>query len=134
MSTMRLPARREFLERLQSHVMETVRELGLSPRRLFEIELTLEEILTNVIRYAYPGQEGEVAVDCEVGEDGILRISLQDWGAPFNPTQCRSPMICQNVCDMPVGGLGIHLARKMADDLLYERLPDGNRLTILFRL
>lgn len=114
--------------------METVGRLGLSPKRLFEIELVLEEILTNVIHHAYPGREGEVEIDWHIDQERMLRITIQDWGIPFDPTECRSPILCVDACERPIGGLGIHLARKMADDLTYERLPDGNRLTLLFQL
>jgi serine/threonine-protein kinase RsbW len=114
--------------------MEAVRELEPSRRRSFEIELALEEILTNVIQYAYPDREGDVEIDCRIDEDRVLRVSIRDWGAPFDPTECQAPMISQDACERPMGGLGIHLTRQMANDLIYERLPDGNRLSLIFEL
>lgn len=134
MPTTRLPAKKEYLEKLQSCVMDTVRELGASPKTLFNIELALEEILSNVIKYAYPDGSGEVEIECFIDETGMLRILIRDWGAPFDPTHCEAPDVCQDVCERPVGGLGIYLTRQLAGDLVYERLSDGNRLTIRFQL
>lgn len=114
--------------------MDIVRRTGASARELFRIELALEEILSNIVKYAYPGGEGDVEVECRVEPEGALRIVIRDWGVPFDPTGCPTPDICQDFCERPLGGMGIHLTRQFAAELFYERLHDGNRLTILFRI
>ncbi len=134
MTSTRLPAKRENLEKLQAHVMDTVRQQAASSRGLFRIELALEEILSNIVKYAYPDRDGEIEIGCCVDERGVLRILIRDWGAPFNPMQCETPDLCGDACERPLGGLGVYLTRQLAGELTYERLPDGNRLTILFQL
>lgn len=134
MTSLRMPAKPENLQHLQACVMDTVRQTGASSKGLFRIELALEEILSNVNKYAYPHGEGDVEVGCRIEPNGVLRISIRDWGAPFDPTACPTPETCQDVCERPLGGMGIYLTRQFAGDLIYERLPDGNRLTILFHI
>ncbi|MCU0587134.1 MAG: ATP-binding protein [Syntrophobacteraceae bacterium] len=129
-----MPAKPEYLEMLQDCVLETVRGTGASTQELFRIEFALEEILTNINKYAYPDREGEIEIACGMDDSRMLRIVIRDWGEPFNPTLCPTPDICQDACSRPLGGLGVYLTRRMAGDLIYERLPDGNQLTILFQL
>jgi anti-sigma regulatory factor (Ser/Thr protein kinase) len=134
MTSTRLPAKREYLEALQAWVMDTVRQKATSAKGLFRIELALEEILSNIVKYAYPDREGEIEIECCVDESGKLRILIRDWGAPFDPTQCETPDLCKDACERPLGGLGVYLTRQLSGGLTYERLPDGNRLTILFQV
>jgi anti-sigma regulatory factor (Ser/Thr protein kinase) len=134
MTSTRLPAKLEYLEALQAFVMDTVRQKATSPKGLFRIELALEEILSNIVKYAYPECEGQIEIECCVDEKGMLTILIRDWGAPFNPTQCETPDLRLEACERPLGGLGVYLTRQLAGGLTYERLPDGNRLTIFFQL
>ncbi len=134
MTSIRMPARPEHLRKLQDCVMDTVRSTGAPPGGLFKIELALEEILSNIGKYAYPEGEGDVEVECLVEPHGALRITIRDWGVPFDPTECPTPDICQDVCERPLGGMGIHLTRQLAGELAYRRLDDGNLLTIVFRI
>jgi serine/threonine-protein kinase RsbW len=132
--TIRMPAKREYLEEIRSCVMDKVRGLGISQKTLYIIELTLEEILSNIAKYAYPDASGEVEIECLVDETNEVRIVVRDWGAPFNPMLCELPNIHEDVCERPVGGLGVYLVRQLAGELFYQRLSDGNRLTIVFQL
>jgi serine/threonine-protein kinase RsbW len=132
--TTRMPAKREYLNELQACVMDKVRELGISQKRLYNIELTIEEILSNIAKYAYPDESGEVEIECKVEENDKVRILIRDWGVPFNPVLCELPNVRGETCERPVGGLGVYLIRQLAGELLYERLSDGNRLTIVFQL
>ncbi|MCU0572257.1 MAG: ATP-binding protein [Syntrophobacteraceae bacterium] len=129
-----MPAKPENLHQLQACVMDTVGQMGASSKGLFRIEFALEEILSNVNKYAYADGEGDVEVECRIEPKGVLRISIRDWGAPFDPTACPTPDICQDACERPLGGMGVFLTRQLAGELIYERLPDGNRLTILFQI
>lgn len=57
-----------------------------------------------------------------------------DWGKPFNPLTGESSNTNLSIEERPVGGLGIFLAREMADTIDYERDGDSNVLTFCFTL
>jgi serine/threonine-protein kinase RsbW len=132
--TARMPAKREYLDELRTCVMDKVRELGISQKKLYIIELTIEEILSNIVKYAYPDGSGEVEIECRIDEKNEVRILIRDWGAPFNPMLCELPNVHGEICERPVGGLGVYLIRQLAGELQYEKLSDGNRLTVVFQL
>lgn len=134
MQSLRVPARGEFLESLQSYVLQEATAAGASDGILFRIELAIEEALTNIIKYAYAEKVGEVEVDCSTGPSSTFMVAIRDWGVPFNPLCCVEPDISQDFADRPVGGLGIYLIRKIADRVTYCPLEDGNQITLSFLL
>jgi len=133
MNTLRLPAELESLESFRLFVLERVERLELPPEALMKLELVLEELLINVIHYAYPEGKGEMMVGCALEDRENLRITITDWGAPFDPLSREDPNLSQNLEERQVGGLGIFLVRQMVDELHYQRCDDRNVLTLLFK-
>ncbi len=134
MPTLRLPAKTESLERLRVFVLEWINQCGISAQTRLEIDLVLEELLTNVIHYAYPDEPGDVEVGCAMESPNRLCLTMQDWGVPFNPLVCAEPAFYADVEDRKVGGLGIYLVRHIADRICYQRLGDRNVLEVSFDL
>ncbi|OPY93476.1 MAG: Serine/threonine-protein kinase BtrW [Syntrophaceae bacterium PtaU1.Bin231] len=122
----------ESFRPLTEAVLECARGLNFPPGRLGELELVLEEVIVNVIHYAYPaGAEGEIEVACgPAGEEG-LRISVLDAGIPFNPLEKGDPDLDAPLEDRTVGGLGIYLVRKLANEVHYRREEGKNVLTLV---
>jgi serine/threonine-protein kinase RsbW len=134
MESLRLPADMESLERLCAFVVQQAQECGISGDRLLRIELVLEELLTNVIHYAYPEGQGDLQIQCFLKDPLRFCLRIQDWGSPFNPCMCEDPDLTKNVCDRPVGGLGIYLVRVLVDELEYHREENTNQVTLCFKL
>lgn len=134
MKNLRVPARAEFLESIRTYVVQAAAAAGAPDGLLFRIELAIEEALTNIIKYAYPGEAGEIEVSCSVVSPGSLTVDIRDWGTPFDPLHCQVPDLSQDFAERPIGGLGVFLMRRIADRIVYCPLPDGNRLTLTFTL
>jgi anti-sigma regulatory factor (Ser/Thr protein kinase) len=109
------------------------RENGIADARALDFELCLNEIVTNVIHYAYADRGAhEIRIFLErEGED--LRATVEDDGRPFNPLEKEPPAIPASLEEARVGGWGIPIVRAFADDLSYERRNGRNRLTIISR-
>jgi len=122
------------IERL-GQVMEEFAELHhLPPNLVFEINLALEEILTNVISYGYDdSNEHEILIrlSCKGGE---ITAEVEDDGRPFNPLEAAEPDTDKPLEERPVGGLGIHLVRKFMDDVEYKRQQGKNLLAMKKRI
>ncbi len=134
MNHLRLPAARESLEAFRSFLKQELEHLGLAPARRLEIELVLEELLTNIIRYAYPRGRGEVEVSYFLEDHLRFCLSLRDWGRGFNPLEAGPPDLNPDLEQRPIGGLGVYLARQLADKIEYQCEAGANRVTLCFDL
>lgn len=136
----------EILLRLRNDVRELGRaaaELArfgevhrLGERDVFEITLALDEVLTNVIWYAYDGEgEREILVRFGVDGDDVV-VEVEDDGKPFDPLAVGGveSELERPVHERQVGGLGIHLVRRAMSGLAYRREMGKNVLTMRRRV
>ena len=131
---LRLPAVLESVERFQGLAMEAASACGFPPDVLFRVELALEEMLVNVVHYAYgQADDGWIELSCDVNEAGELTVEICDGGRSFDPLSLPDPKTDAPVSEREVGGLGVYLVRKMADGVSYRRSDDRNILTLTFR-
>ena len=122
------------MPKITEFVIEKAENAGFSGEKLFGIELAVEEIVVNVFSYAYPkGREGNVQIGC-LFCDNVFRVQVTDDGFPFNPLLRAAPNIDKDISERTIGGLGIFLAREVADDISYERVNDQNVLVLSFIL
>jgi len=98
------------------------------------MNVVLDELLTNTVSYGFAGRErGEVTIDAELGADR-LTVTLTDDGKPFDPFDMDAPDTAPPVEQRRIGGLGIHLVRRMMDEVSYHRRTDRNVVTLAKRL
>lgn len=115
---------------LPPFVEETVKMSKLDPDLTDSLNLALEEVVANVIFYAYPhGETGEILIQAAQGQNA-LTFTITDKGKAFDPTAQKEANITTSLENRPVGGLGIHLVRKIMDHVRYER-RNGKNVLIL---
>ncbi len=118
------------IEKLPRFVERIQQKLSLSPALALNLNLVLEEALTNIIRYAYPdGREEKVLVVAESDAMKLVFV-LMDGGIAFDPTQLPDADISLSVKERPIGGLGFFLIRQMMDKVEYRRDGGMNVLTL----
>lgn len=111
-------------------------EHGLGAKDVFDVTLALDEILTNVIWYAFEsGAEREIDVRLGLA-DGELRIEVEDGGRAFDPLSVPAVDLAleRPAEEREVGGLGMHLVRHAMHALEYRREMDRNILTMRRRV
>lgn len=118
------------ITRLASFVEEVGEEMELSPELVFNLNLVLEEAVSNVILYAYPKEEHQHIYLSIKKEDNLLVIVLTDTGKEFDPTQAPDADITLSAEDRPIGGLGIFLIRQIMNTVAYQRIEGKNVLTL----
>jgi sigma-B regulation protein RsbU (phosphoserine phosphatase) len=98
-----------------------------------DMRLVLEELMVNTVEYGYPdGRPGQIRVLLQP-RAGVTTIELIDDGIAFDPLQSAAPTLTGDLADREqVGGLGIHLARTMTDEMRYTRDAQGNHLLLHF--
>ncbi len=121
----------ENLTQVASFVEEICEELGLGADWVFNLNLVLEEAMTNVIMYAYPeGEKHEIWLLVQKEPDSMLTLVLEDEGIAFDPTEVPDADVTLSAEERPIGGLGIFLIRQIMDEVTYERANNRNILTM----
>lgn len=94
---------------------------NLPPRTVYLANLVLEEVLTNVVKYAFDaGSVHEIRVRLAVSEVEV-EIECSDPGREFNPLELGEPKLETSLALAEPGGLGVHLVKKMVDSIEYRR-------------
>ena len=106
------------------------KSLGLSSKIVFEICLAMEELVSNIISYGFEDDAVHFIKVAISHENGILIIRLEDDGVPFDPLKAEEPDCECPIEQRKVGNLGIHLTKKIMDDMVYERQENRNVLTL----
>jgi anti-sigma regulatory factor (Ser/Thr protein kinase) len=118
------------LDRLHRTLADFCRRHGLAATVARDLNLALEEVVTNIITHGYTDdREHFIAVHLDL-QPGEVKIDVEDDGRPFNPLEAPAVDTTTSLGDRPIGGLGIHLVRKVTDDLEYKRLGDKNIFTL----
>lgn len=117
-----------------NHILEVfVKSNNLSSQVLFALNLSIEEILTNVITYGFEdSSEHFILLRLEKG-DGLINIKIEDDGKPFNPLDYDDPDPDKPLEDREMGGLGIFLVKNYMDDLQYQREENKNLISMTKR-
>ena len=118
------------ISKLAIFIEELGEEFGLSPELVFNLNLVLEEAVSNVILYAYPKEEHQTISLIARKKDNQLFFVLTDSGKEFDPTQAPDADITLSAEDRPIGGLGIFLIRQIMNTVEYQRIEGKNVLTL----
>ena len=118
------------LDRLSEAVEEFGHIHQLPPKAIFELNLALDEIITNIISYGY-SDEAEHDIQIHFTFDlGQLKVSITDDGVAFDPFTLASPDLDAPAEERAVGGLGFHFVRTVMNKVEYRRDKDCNVLTL----
>jgi len=102
--------------------------MGLSKKLIFEMNLALDELFTNIITYGFRDDKKHTIKIHIVAEHNQLKLRIEDDGIPFDPAMVESPDLACKIEDCRIGGLGIHLIKNLMDEIRYERVNDMNLL------
>jgi serine/threonine-protein kinase RsbW len=112
---------------------------GLSKAVTWPVEVSLDEVLANVVRHGRPGRGETATVEVELRLDlasdpAVCEVVVTDDGLAFDPLAAPEPDTSLGIEDRPIGGLGIALVRRLIDEAEYERREGKNRLRLRRRL
>jgi anti-sigma regulatory factor (Ser/Thr protein kinase) len=122
------------LGRLCELVRAFGKENSFSDKVLFNVVLTIEELVSNMIKYGtVEGAAHTVEVSLEIGPKSV-KIEIEDDGKPFNPLSVLAPDLDCPAGEREPGGLGIFLVCQFAEAMLYEKRADKNLTVVVKRL
>ena len=99
-----------------------------------DVQLALDELVTNLIDYGYSDTEEHTnEVELNIDENR-LTIQIEDDAEAYNILERDDPDISKSIEDKPIGGLGIYLVKQLMSDVKYERTNGKNRVTLIKKL
>ncbi|MEK0313971.1 ATP-binding protein [Cohnella sp. 56] len=126
-----LDGERSDIDMLHRFMADAAGRFGWNARTQHHLTLACEELLTNIISYGYPqGGIPRIRLSAAAAEGGV-RLVLEDNAAAFDPLGQPDPDLTLDLDSRPIGGLGVYFVKRLMDDVRYERLPSGNRLTMI---
>lgn len=114
-----------FLEFVRERVL--ARERGFDEGAADRIELALEEVLVNIINYAYSDGPGSIELRMATPDGRGIIIEIEDRGSPFDPLAAPEADTSASLEDRNIGGLGIFFVRRIMDRVEYRR-EDGRNI------
>jgi len=120
----------EELSALAEGIDNLAEKWDLSQALAMNINLVIEEALTNVIFHAFTDNDKhEIKISVSLNNNFLI-IKITDNGIPFNPLEQKQPDINLPAEERPVGGLGIFLISQIMDEMHYARQKNQNILTL----
>jgi serine/threonine-protein kinase RsbW len=114
------------LANLKDSLEQIGAELAVPSKARMQLQVALDEIASNVIKYAWPdGGSHEFCVRIR-GQQGQIKVEIVDDGREFDPRLAPPPEAAPTGRRRP-GGLGIHLVKQLVDRIEYERVGGHNR-------
>jgi len=124
------------LEKLNLFLEEAGEAWGWGPDLLFQLNLAVEEVVTNIMRHGYGPSMKDAKIFLEMAFDGErITICITDEGIAFDPLSVPPPDdLEKSLEERRIGGLGIWFVRQMMDEVAYRRENGQNILAVRKRV
>jgi anti-sigma regulatory factor (Ser/Thr protein kinase) len=120
----------EDLLRVNSIFESFATQHDIGGRLRYHLLVSIEEILTNIIKYGFDEQGVHpIHITFRLVLENV-EMEFEDRGREFNPLEVEEPNLETAIEDRQLGGLGIHLVKKMVDVAQYRREGDRNILLL----
>lgn len=106
---------------------------GVSREHVSRARLIVEELACNTLEHGHlSGEQPPVEVTVQV-DGGALVLEFHDSGPAFDLRSAPLPDLDADIAERPIGGLGLHLVRQLADHIDYRHDAGRNvvRITLL---
>jgi anti-sigma regulatory factor (Ser/Thr protein kinase) len=129
-----IPAEAKYLPKIRDFAVKYAKKNGLSRKKLNSLRISIDEICSNIVLYAYEGMEtGDIEVNIRKDDDRVI-VEIIDSGIKLDYSTIEKPNLEKYVNEKKRGGLGFHLVKKLNDEVSYRRIGHQNVLTILTKV
>lgn len=119
------------IETVTDFVNGQLEAIGCPMKAQMQIDVAIDELFSNIARYAYNPETGPATVRVEVPEDPMsVVVTFIDHGVPYDPLKQADPDVTLSAEERQIGGLGIFMVKKTMDDVSYEYRDGQNILKI----
>jgi serine/threonine-protein kinase RsbW len=129
---MRVVARKDALPPLLDAVESWSAAAGLGPQAAYRLALVVEELAVNVASHGAQGTDGGATLSVAIARQGdAVQLVVEDDGQPFDPLSLPVPDTELPLESRRIGGLGVHLSRRLSRSLSYARGGGRNRVVVV---
>ena len=119
------------VQTITDFVDERLEEMNCPVKAQMQIDIVIDELCSNVARYAYSDRTGKVTVRVDTVDKPMkVWLTFTDEGVPYNPLAKEDPDITLSAEERKLGGLGIYMVKKMMDEFRYEYKDGKNIVTV----
>ena len=104
---------------------------GLEPSAVWQFQVALDEILSNIVGHGYAGRANGVIDTTFALADGVLQVTVEDEAPAHNPLAVPAPDTSSPLEEREPGGLGVHFAKTLMDRVEYTRRESRNCLVFV---
>ena len=131
MKEMTITATLDNIPTVTDFVDSKLEKFSFPGKVITQINIAIDELFSNIARYAYYPDVGPATVRVEVeDEPPAIVITFIDNGQPYDPLSSKEPDVSLSAEERKIGGLGIFMVRKLMDDIHYEYKDGKNILRI----
>ena len=132
MKKLTLEATIENIAQVTEFINARLETVGCETRTQRLIDVAIDELFSNIARYAYAPQTGMATIRIDVNQElRTVEISFLDAGIPYNPLTHEDPVSGLTCKERKEGGFGIYIVKKSMDDIRYEYADGYNVTTIV---
>jgi len=118
------------LESLMNATTNFLEDHDVDGQTVYRVNLALEEMITNIIKYGYDDYEShDIDVCLEILPDEVVAV-IEDDGHEFDPLTQEKSADAGTLEEQEPGGLGIHLIKQLVGNMSYKRDGAKNVLEI----
>jgi anti-sigma regulatory factor (Ser/Thr protein kinase) len=118
------------LRRMTDWLRTSCESAGVPGDVIYTLDYCANEAVANIISYAYDSP-GTRNITLELKEtEGGARLVISDDGKPFNVLAAPEHLPPESIEDARIGGLGIHLIRRLITGSEYRRADGLNVLSL----
>jgi anti-sigma regulatory factor (Ser/Thr protein kinase) len=122
------------LKAVRDMVAVLERERDLPPGLVFDLYVVLDEVISNILKYAY-GDEAAHEIHIKLSAtDAAVEIAIEDDGRAYDPFAIAVPDLSLPLAERTIGGLGLHFVRHLTDDVKYKREDNHNYLFLKIKI
>lgn len=119
------------MPKIIDHFESFARDNNLSNVSVQKFNIVLDELLNNIISYAFKDDQGHhILVKFQLKYLRLI-ITIEDDGIPFNPFRTESPDTELSITERNLGGLGIHIVKNLVDEYHYIRQSNRNVINLI---
>ena len=114
-----------------SFIEENLERMGAGMKTITTFDVAADEIMANIISYAYPEKPGPMTIRVYSRNGGrTVCLKFIDEGIPYNPLTHKDPDVTLSAEERGIGGLGIYMVKKTMDVVHYMYMDGKNILTV----
>lgn len=121
----------EELQTIADRVDDVADAKGWSQKTVFALQVSLDEWISNVIKYSYknaPNRPIRVKIEEKAGS---VVAQVEDEGAAFDPSSSQIPnSLDETLSGKREGGMGLFVMRHLLRDIAYHQANGRNIVTL----